>query len=214
MREGQLRDPAGSAVALICSRLQQLQLPLDAGEYPCDICSPQTHCNLPITQTLRCSYFRAAIRWQAAGRVSVQCWASALPVSAFTLTALRHSAGSRKRLTATVLLAVMVVARAAVLLRRLLSKLHAPQTARDSPSRSPSGLTARSLSWLRSRRRTAPAPAPQRQAAPVALLQAAVTDRLLLLDLVTTALMLLALVLLVACLIAEQRFDIRVLYSL
>ena len=168
------------------------------------------------------SYFRAALRWQPAGRVRADCWVSALPVSSFTPAALARSAGSRQRLAATVLLAAMVVGRAVVLLRRLLGKLRQLQAAASSPASggaSPARLAARTLTWLKSSlgsRRHARAP-PRRQSATAtgsALLQAAVTDRLLLLDLVTTALMLLAVVLLGAALVAEQRLELRLSYSL
>ncbi|PRW20834.1 hypothetical protein C2E21_8605 [Chlorella sorokiniana] len=72
-------------------------------------------------------YFRGRIQWEAAGHVAANCWASAMPIASFTPASLRHSGGNRQRLAANVLLGVLVAARAALLLRRLLRKLRAQQ---------------------------------------------------------------------------------------
>jgi hypothetical protein len=175
-------------------------------------------------------YFRGRIQWEAAGHVAANCWASAMPIASFTPASLRHSGGNRQRLAANVLLGVLVAARAALLLRRLLRKLRAQQCSAAGTAGTAGGSTAssavasRAASFLRSLslRRRQPAqqaqqPQQQKQqqrATPPSLLVVAVADRLLLLDLVTVALMLLALVLLSASLAVEQSFDVRVDYTL
>jgi hypothetical protein len=153
-----------------------------------------------------------------------------MPIASFTPASLRHSGGNRQRLAANVLLGVLVAARAALLLRRLLRKLRAQQCSAAGTAGTAGGSTAssavasRAASFLRSLslRRRQPAqqaqqPQQQKQqqrATPPSLLVVAVADRLLLLDLVTVALMLLALVLLSASLAVEQSFDVRVDYTL
>lgn len=167
---------------------------------------------LATSPTPPCSYFRGRIRWEAAGHIAANCWASAMPIASFTPVSLRHSSGNRQRLAANVLLGVLVAARAAVLLRRLLRKLRAQQRSAAGTAGAAGGSAAssaaasRAASFLRSLslRRRPPQPAQQQtqqqqhqqRAAPPSLLVVAVADRLLLLDLVTVALMLLALVLL------------------
>lgn len=160
----------------------------------------------PLSPSAMCRYFHALIRWQPAGRISIHCWASALPVSSFHPAALRHSAGSRQRLAAVVLLAALVVGRAAVLLRTLLRKLRAQQPQGGAAAGHTEAVrpAAGPLCWLRL----------QRQPSLHGLLHAAVGDRLLLLDLATAALMLAALVLLAASLAVEQRLEVRPDYSL
>lgn len=168
-------------------------------------CSPRAHALCP--PFIARSYFRARIRWEAAGRIGADCWVSALPVSSFSPAALRTSGSSRQRLAAALLLAVLVASRVTVLARHLLRKLR--QGSQQAGAGGSPSAQSRTHSWLL-RRMGSRGGSPRRPS----LLAAAVTDRLLMLDLITSGLMLLALVLLSAALAAEQNLELRADYKL